>query len=101
MVTLKENNRQSDLDDGTLYTIILEKIPKKLLAQYYRRIKENKEHESLEKQKDWVAEEVEYQVQAAETKNGIGSDAKTREKVVPWKRSENNAKSFVPSRCDA
>ena len=36
VVNLMENDRQSDLKDGTLYTIILEKIPERLLAQYYR-----------------------------------------------------------------
>ena len=31
VINLKENNRQSNLKDGTLYTIILKKIPEKLL----------------------------------------------------------------------
>ena len=48
--------------------------------------------------KDWIAEEVEYRVQAAEIRNAIGSEEKTRERTVPWKRSENYAKSFVSSR---
>lgn len=34
VINLKENGRQTDLQDGTLYNIILEKIPEKLLAQY-------------------------------------------------------------------
>ena len=95
VINLKENDRQSDLKDGTLYTIILEKIPEKLLAQHYRWIKENQEHESFEKLKDWIAEEAEYRIQAAEIRNGIGSDTKTREKKVPWKRREDSTKSFV------
>ena len=95
VINLKENDRQSDLKDGTLYTIILEKIPEKLLAQYYRWIKENQEHESLEKLKDWIAEEAEYRIQAAEIRNGSGSDTKTRENKVPWKRREGSTKSFV------
>ena len=36
VVNLKENNRRSDLKDGTFYTILHEKTPEKLLAQYYR-----------------------------------------------------------------
>ena len=95
VINLKENDRQSDLKDGTLYTIILEKIPETLLAQYYRWIKENHEHESREKLKDWIAEEAEYRIQAAEIRNGIGSDTKTRENKVPWKRREGSTKSFV------
>ena len=41
VINLQENNRAADLEAGTLYTIILEKLPEKLLAQYYRWVKEN------------------------------------------------------------
>ena len=34
VINLKENDRQSDLRDGTLYTIILDKIPERLLPLY-------------------------------------------------------------------
>ena len=79
VVHLMENDRQSDLKDETLYTITLEKIPERLLAQYYRWIRENGEQESLVKLKDWIAEEAEYRVQTAEIINRIGPDGKTRE----------------------
>ena len=36
VMTLKENNRNSDLEPGALHTTILEKIPEHLLTQYYR-----------------------------------------------------------------
>ncbi len=74
VITLKENGRESDLEGGTLHTIILEKIPERLLAQYYRWLKEKQCEESLETLKDWVSEEAEYQIQAAEIRNGISSD---------------------------
>lgn len=48
VINLQENGRKSDLEAGTLYTILLEKIPGKLLSQYYRWLRENKEPESLE-----------------------------------------------------
>ena len=32
VITLKENGRESDLKGGTLHTMILEKIPERLLA---------------------------------------------------------------------
>ena len=35
VITLKENNRNSDLEPGALHTTILEKIPERPLAQYY------------------------------------------------------------------
>ena len=36
VINLQENNRAADLEAGTLYTIILEKLPEKLLSQYIR-----------------------------------------------------------------
>jgi len=33
VINLQENNRAADLEAGTLYTIILEKLPEKLLSQ--------------------------------------------------------------------
>ena len=71
MITLKENGRKSDLEGGTLHTMILEKIPERLLAQYYRWLKENKQEESLESLKDWVSKEAAYQIQATEIKKGL------------------------------
>ena len=71
---MKENGRESDLESGTLRTIILEKIPERLVPQYYRWIKENNYNDSLEKLKDWVAQEAEYQIQALEVKHGISAD---------------------------
>ena len=82
MVNLKENDHQLDLEDGTLYT----KIQEKMLPQYCRWIKENQSKiKSLKKLKDKVAEEAEYQVQAAQIKKGIGSGSRTAEKIVSWK----------------
>ena len=42
VITLKENGRDSDLEGGTLHTMILEKIPERLLAQYHRRLNDRK-----------------------------------------------------------
>ena len=71
VINLQENDRKSDLEVGTLYTMILEKMPEKLLSQYYRWLKEQKKPESLITLKDWTAEEAEYQMQAAELKHGL------------------------------
>ena len=74
VITLKENGRESDLNGGTLHTMILEKIPERLLAQYYRWLNDNKHQESLKTLKDWVSEEAAYQIQATEIKHGIALD---------------------------
>ena len=70
MINLQENDRAADSEAGTLYTIILEKLPDKLLSQYIRWVKENRSVESLITLKDWTAEEAEYQIQATEIKHG-------------------------------
>ena len=70
MINLRENDRAADSEAGTLYTIILEKLPDKLLSQYIRWVKENRSVESLITLKDWTAEEAEYQIQATEIKHG-------------------------------
>ena len=97
VINLKENDRQSDSRDGTLYTIILQKIPERLLALYYRWIKQNQEQDSFEMMKDWMSGEAEYRVEASEIRFGIGVDAKTTEKTVSWRRSDNRTKSLVSS----
>ena len=73
VVSLKENKKFADLEGGTLYAIVLEKLPQVLLSQYYRWIKEKGSLESLEELRRWVAEEAEYQVQASEIKHGLSS----------------------------
>ena len=73
VINSQENNRAPDLEAVSLYTIILEKMPEKLLAQYYRWVKENEKVESLVIVKDWTAEEAEYQFQATKLKHGYKS----------------------------
>ena len=73
VVTLEENKQKSDLEGGTLYAIVLEKMPHSVFSQYYRWIKEKGKLESLEELRQWVAEEAEYQVQASEVKHGVSS----------------------------
>ena len=78
VITLKDNGHTADLEGGTLYTIVVEKIPERLLTQYYRWIIEHKEEESLMALKNWVAEESEYQTQAAEIKHRIEPEHEER-----------------------
>ena len=73
VINLQENNRVADLEAGILYTIILEKLPEKLLSQYSRWVKGNRKVESVITFKDWTAEEAEYQIHATEIKHGLKS----------------------------
>ena len=73
VVSLKENDKFANLEGGTLYAIVLEKLPQALLSQYYRWVKEKGSMASLEELRHWVAEEAEYQVQASKIKHGFSS----------------------------
>ena len=73
IINLQENNREAVVEERTLYTIILEKLPEKLMAQYYRWVKENQKVESVIVLKDWTTPEAEYQMQATELKHGLKS----------------------------
>ncbi|XP_022794110.1 uncharacterized protein LOC111332902 [Stylophora pistillata] len=83
VVTLKESKHTSDLEGGTLYAIVLEKIPQSLLSQYYRRVKEKGKLESFEELREWVAEVAVYQSQASGVKNGVSSASGN---IVKWPR---------------
>ena len=41
MVTLKENGKDADLEAGTLYSIVLEKISDSTIANSAKRVKRN------------------------------------------------------------
>ena len=88
VINFQEKNRASDLEAVSFYTIILEKMPEKLLAQYYRWVKENEKVESLVIVKDWTSEEAEYQFQAIKLKHGYKSGNSN------WKSHERRSKSF-------
>ena len=47
IINLQENDRKAVVEERTLYTIILERLPEKLMAQYYRWVKENQKVESV------------------------------------------------------
>ena len=79
-LNLKENKKFTDLEGGTLYAIMLEKLPQALLSQYYRCIEKKGSMESLEELRHWVAEEAEYQVQASAIKHGFSSNGNARGK---------------------
>ena len=73
VINLQENDGALDLEGGTLYTIILEKLPEKILSQYIRWVKENKRVESLTTLKDLTAEEADCQIHPIEIINGSKS----------------------------
>ena len=71
VVTLREHSRWSELQPGSLlFTVVLEKIPKSMCPDFTVWVKESGRPESIESLRDWITEESEYQVKAAETVEG-------------------------------
>ena len=80
IVTLREHNRSSELEPGSLlFSLVVEKIPKTMLSRYFRWASENHRLESLETLRDWITEESEYQVKALGSIEGLGAKAKHKE----------------------
>ena len=68
VITLREQNRESELEPGSLlFFIVVEKIPKTMLSRYFRWAFESHRLESLQTLRNWMAEESEYQIKATES----------------------------------
>lgn len=71
IVVLKDNSLNADLGGGTLYGIVVEKLPENLLKEYYHWVKEQGKNETMVTLNEWVAVEVDLQTQASEVKHGF------------------------------
>ena len=81
VVKLKEKERSSELKPNSmLYTLLLEKLPKTMLADYFRWTKEQHREESIETLRDWLIDETEYRIRALESRDGLSSNLKKQEK---------------------
>ena len=100
VINLQEKCRKSDLEAGTLYTILLEKIPWIILSLYYRWLRENKESESLQTLKNLVAEEAEIQMQAAEIKHGLQAKNEGRQDDRERWKDNRRGRSYGTNRTE-
>ena len=71
IVVLKDNSLHADLGGGTLYGIVVEKLPENLLKEYYHWVKEQGKNETMVTLNEWVAVEADLQTQASEVKHGF------------------------------
>ena len=80
VITLREHNRESELEPGSLlFSLVVEKIPKTMLSRYFRWAFESHRLESLQTLRDWMVEESEYQIKATESTEGLGAKGRQRE----------------------
>ena len=79
----------ADLGDATLYGIMVEKLPKNLLKEYYRWVKEQGQNETImETLNEWVAEEADFQTQVSELKHSFTQ--KYKDSKWSWQDRKNN-----------
>ena len=99
VVVLKDNSLHGDSGGGTLYGIVVEKLPENSLKQYYRWVKEQDKDETMETLKERVAEEAYFQMQASEVKHGFTSRSGDRKhEDSRWSRRDGkSSKSFGTS----
>lgn len=71
IIVLKDNSLLADLGGGTLYGIVVGKLPENLLKGYYRWVREQGRNETMETLNEWVAVEADLQTQASEVKHGF------------------------------
>ena len=72
VVMLKEQSRWNELKPNSmLYTLLLEKIPRLMLSNYFLWATEHHRDESLETLRDWMVDETEYRVRALESREGL------------------------------
>ena len=69
--TLKEAGRPEELQDGTLYTTLLQKLSDRMMVDYMRWTADKSVTESVESLTRWALTESEYQVISAETREGL------------------------------
>ena len=72
VVLLQTQGKLNELQpNSSLYTMSLEKIPEEMLSQYYCWLGERRKPETLEVFKDWILDETDYRVKAAEAIKGL------------------------------
>ena len=94
IIVLKDNSLHVDLGGGTLYGIVIEKLPENFLKDYYRWVKEQGNNETMETLNEWVTEEADFQTQASKVKHGFTRKYEDRK----WSRRDGkNNKSYSTS----
>ena len=71
VTNLKAAGRQSELEVGTLYARLQQKLPEELLTRYHRWLYEHQRQEGVEALLDWVNLEAEFHTTANETIAGL------------------------------
>ena len=70
VVKLQAERRDGELEDGTLHSLLVKKLPDRQLENYSRWLNERARQNSVIAFRDWLKDEVRFQIEAAEMANG-------------------------------
>ena len=94
VVLLQTQGKLNELQpNSSLYTMSLQKIPEEMLSQYYRWLGERRKPETLEVFKDWILDETDYRVKAAEAIKGLKPSKKRFETHLGMVKHADQSKS--------
>ncbi|XP_065190905.1 uncharacterized protein LOC135821835 [Sycon ciliatum] len=101
VTNLKAAGRQSELEVGTLYARIQQKLPEDLLTRYHRWLYEHQRPEGVEALLEWVNLEADFHITANEAIAGLapGRHRHGRERPAARGHSFHAAESPNPTAC--
>ena len=71
VVKLQAERRDGELEDGTLHSLLVKKLPNRQLENYSRWLNERARQKSVISFRDGLKDEVRFRIEAAEMANGI------------------------------
>ena len=71
VVKLQAERRDGELEDGTLHSLLVKKLPDRRLENYSRWLNERAKQKSVIAFRDWLKDEVRFRIEAAEMANEI------------------------------
>lgn len=98
IVMVKEHKQWNELQPNSmLYLLLIEKIPRSMLSNYFRWLAEHRKDETLEALSEWMVDEAKFRIRALETRKGLstskkksGRDRPLRNFAVMRSRSETS-----------
>ena len=92
VLNLQEAEQREELGCGTLYRCLLKKLPEDMVAQYQRWMSNTGMQPAVETLRDWILQEAEYRIVAAEAVRGVQSQ------LAPAPTSGGKASTNRPGR---
>lgn len=72
IVMVKEHKQWNELQPNSmLYLLLIEKISRSMLSNYFRWLAEHRKDETLEALSEWMVDEAKFRIRALETRKGL------------------------------